>query len=100
MIGVTAQAKTGRTITILKFAKRKHNYSMEPFQLPSDEEIGAAYGDGKEAVVALFHRTISQLATRVQALEDRGQRTVGIAANRRPFVCLSAENLTALLSSR
>lgn len=44
---------------------------MEPFQLPSDEEIGAAYDEGKEAVVALFHRTVGQLAARVQALEDR-----------------------------
>ncbi len=47
---------------------------MEPFQLASDEEIGAAYDEGKEAVVALFHRTVSQLATRVQALEDRGSK--------------------------
>lgn len=44
---------------------------MEPFQLPSDEEIGAAYDESKEAVIALFHRTIGQLAARVQALEDR-----------------------------
>lgn len=44
---------------------------MEPFQLPSDEEIGAAYDEGKEAVRALFHRAIGQLAERVQALEDR-----------------------------
>jgi transposase len=44
---------------------------MEPFQLPSDEEIGAAYDQGKEAVVDLFHRTVGQLAARVQALEDR-----------------------------
>ena len=44
---------------------------MEPFQLPSDEEIRAAYDQGKEAVVELFHRTVGQLAVRVQALEDR-----------------------------
>ncbi len=44
---------------------------MEPVQLPSDEEIGAAYEQGKEAIVALFHRTVGQLAARVQALEDR-----------------------------
>jgi transposase len=44
---------------------------MEPFQLPSDEEIGAAYDESKEAVIALFHRTVGQLAARVQALEDR-----------------------------
>lgn len=44
---------------------------MEPFQLPSDEEIGAAYDEGKEAAIVLFHRTVGQLAARVQALEDR-----------------------------
>jgi transposase len=44
---------------------------MEPFQLPTDDEIRAAYDQGKEAVVELFHRTIGQLAARVQALEDR-----------------------------
>ena len=44
---------------------------MEPFQLPSDEEIRTAYEQGKEAVVELFHRTVGQLAVRVQALEDR-----------------------------
>lgn len=44
---------------------------MEPFQLPSDEEIGAVYDESKEAVIALFHRTVGQLAARVQALEDR-----------------------------
>lgn len=44
---------------------------MEPLQLPSDEEIRAAYDQGKEAVVELFHRTVGQLAARVQALEDR-----------------------------
>lgn len=44
---------------------------MEPILLPSDEEIRAAYREGEEAVIALFHRTIGQLAARVQALEDR-----------------------------
>jgi transposase len=44
---------------------------MEPFQLPSDEEIGVAYDESKEVVIALFHRTVGQLAARVQALEDR-----------------------------
>ena len=44
---------------------------MEPFQPPTDEEIRAAYDQGKEAVVELFHRTVGQLAARVQALEDR-----------------------------
>jgi transposase len=44
---------------------------MEPSQLPSDEEISAAYDEGVEAVIGLFHRTVGQLAARVQALEDR-----------------------------
>jgi hypothetical protein len=44
---------------------------MEQFQLPSDEEIGAAFDQGKEAVVALFHQAVGQIAARVQALEDQ-----------------------------
>ena len=44
---------------------------MEPIHLPSDEEIGMAYDESKEAVIALFHQTVGQLAARVQALEDR-----------------------------
>jgi transposase len=44
---------------------------MEPFQFPSDEEIGEAYDAGKETVVALFHQMVRQLAARVQALEDQ-----------------------------
>ena len=44
---------------------------MEPIQLPSDEEIRAAHHEGEEAVLALFHRTIGQLAARLRVLEDR-----------------------------
>jgi transposase len=44
---------------------------MERFTLPSDEEIGAAYDQGKEAVIALIHQTVGQLAARLQALEDQ-----------------------------
>jgi transposase len=44
---------------------------MEPLRLPSDEEISAAYDQGKEAVIALYHQTVGQLAARLQALEDR-----------------------------
>ena len=44
---------------------------MEPFQLPTEDEIRAAYDQGQEAVVELFHRTIGQLVVRVWALEDR-----------------------------
>lgn len=44
---------------------------MEPIHLPSDDEIRAAYRQGEEAVIALIHQTVGQLAVRVQALEDR-----------------------------
>lgn len=43
---------------------------MQPFQPPSDEDISAAYAQGKEAVIALFQSTLGQLAARVQVLED------------------------------
>jgi transposase len=39
--------------------------------MPSREDIHQAYLQGEEAVVALFERTIVQLAERVQALEDQ-----------------------------
>lgn len=44
---------------------------MEPFRLPSDEEIGAAYDRGKDAVIELFHQTLGKLAERIQRLEDQ-----------------------------
>ncbi len=44
---------------------------MERFQQPTDEEIGKAFDQGKEAVIVLFHATIGQLAARIQGLEDR-----------------------------
>jgi transposase len=44
---------------------------MEPLQLPSEEEIKAAYDQGKEAVVALFYATFQKMAERIQQLEDR-----------------------------
>lgn len=44
---------------------------MEPLKLPTDEEIGAAFDQGKEAVIALFRETVGQLAARLQALEDQ-----------------------------
>ncbi len=39
--------------------------------MPTCEEIHEAYLQGEEAVVALFERTIGQLAVRVAALEDQ-----------------------------
>jgi len=44
---------------------------MEPFRLPSEEEISIAYDQGKEAVVALFFETFGKLAERIQKLEDQ-----------------------------
>ena len=44
---------------------------MEPLRLPSEEEIGAAYEQGKEAVVTLFHNSLQQLLIHIQALEDQ-----------------------------
>lgn len=40
-------------------------------RLPSEQEIGEAYDQGKEAMIALFQRTFLELAERIQALEDQ-----------------------------
>jgi len=42
--------------------------------MPTHEEIHEAYLQGEEAVIALFERTIGQLATRVQALEEQSAK--------------------------
>ncbi len=44
---------------------------MEPLRLPSEEEIGAAYEQGKEAVVTLFHNSLQQFLIHIQVLEDQ-----------------------------
>jgi transposase len=44
---------------------------MEPLQLPREEEIKAAYDQGKEAVVALVFAAFGKLAERIQQLEDQ-----------------------------
>jgi transposase len=56
---------------VVKIAKAGHNQRMGPLRLPSEEEIGAAYDQGKEAVIALFHSSLEQLVNRIQALEDQ-----------------------------
>jgi len=56
---------------IVKNIKARHNIGMEPLRLPSDEEIGATYDQGKEAVIELFHKTLGKLAERLQRLEDQ-----------------------------
>ena len=71
-ISVTAQAEiTIEDNNIVKIVKAGHNLEMEPLRLPSEEEIGAAYEQGKEAVVTLFHNKLQQLLIRIQALEDQ-----------------------------
>src|SRR4030042_5822535 len=50
---------------------------MEPLRLPSDEEIGAAYDQGKEAVITLFHQTLGKLAERLQQVEDQIAKNSG-----------------------
>ena len=47
---------------------------MTRFVMPSHEEIPKAYLEGEKAVVALFERTIGQLAARVQTLEDQATK--------------------------
>lgn len=47
---------------------------MTRFVMPTREEIHEAYLQGEEAIVALFERTVGQLATRVQALEDQAAK--------------------------
>src|SRR4030065_2866229 len=56
---------------IVKIAKAEDNIGMEPIRLPSDEESSAAYDQGKEAVIRLFHQTLGNLAERLQKLEDQ-----------------------------
>ena len=52
---------------IVKNGKAKDNQSMGTVRVPSDEEIGAAYDQGREVVIALFHNTLEQLANRIQS---------------------------------
>jgi len=56
---------------IVKNIKASQNRAMEPFRLPGKEEISAAYEQGVETVVELFSETFSQLAERIQRLEDQ-----------------------------
>jgi transposase len=44
---------------------------MSELRLPSEEEIKAAYDEGRAAVIALFQRTFLALAERIQKLEDQ-----------------------------
>ena len=44
---------------------------MSELRLPSEEEISAAYDEGRTAVIELFQRTFLILAERIQKLEDQ-----------------------------
>lgn len=44
---------------------------MSAMRLPSEEEINAAYNEGRAAVIALFQGTFLVLAERIQELEDQ-----------------------------
>ena len=53
---------------------------MEPYQLPSDEEVRQAYQQGEDAMVGLVRKLtdiIKVLAARMQALEDRLAKNSG-----------------------
>ena len=69
---------------IVKIAKAGHNICMEPIRLPSIEDIGAAYDEGKEAVIKLFHETVRQLAERFQKIEDQIAKTAAKARSYPP----------------
>ena len=62
---------------IVKIAKAEHNIGMETIHLPSDEEIRAAYDQGKDAVIRLFHETLGKLGERIQRLEDQIAKNSG-----------------------
>ena len=50
---------------------------MEPLRILSEAEIRAAYREGEDAVVRLFHETVSKLAERIQRLEDQIAKNSG-----------------------
>lgn len=44
---------------------------MSSFQLPNEEEVREAYGQGEAAVIALFQTTFLAIVERIQKLEDQ-----------------------------
>jgi transposase len=62
---------------IVKIAKTEHNIGMDPIRLLSDEEISAAYDQGKDAVIMLFHETLGKLAEHIQRLDDQIAKNSG-----------------------
>jgi len=50
---------------------------MEPLRIPDEEEINAAYDQGREAVVGLFFATFKMIAERMQKIEDQIAKNSG-----------------------
>jgi len=62
---------------IVKNIKAEHNIGMEPLRIPSEAEIRAAYREGEDAVVKLFHQTLGKMAEHLQRLEDQIAKNSG-----------------------
>jgi transposase len=65
-------------INIVKIVQIDQNWGMEPFRLPTEEEVRAITHQGEDAVVELVFGLVSnwmailkQLEGRIQALEDQ-----------------------------
>jgi len=50
---------------------------MKPLRIPSEAEIRAAYREGEDAVVMLFHETLSKMAEHIRRLEDQIAKNSG-----------------------
>jgi transposase len=59
---------------LAKNVQTSDNSAVTRYVMSTHEEIHEAYLQGEEAVIALFERTIGQLATRVAALEDQAAK--------------------------
>jgi hypothetical protein len=58
-----------------------HNRGMETPSLPTDEEIGKAYYQGKTSVITLLHETLGQLVLVFSFWKIVLQKIVEIAVN-------------------
>jgi transposase len=62
---------------IVKNIKAEDNKGMEGLRIPSEADIRAAYREGEDAVVKLFHETLGKMAERLQRLEDQMAKNSG-----------------------